>query len=148
MGTLQRATIRARGVIAAAATIILTGAPFAVQAVPISPNPNPEGSIINIVNDPYAVDTANPFYNAGAINIDSASILTNAAGAQIRFDDGGTLNNAGRLDNYGSMYGLGAQPHVLNNTGTLNNFARAAMEVHLVNAVGATTRTSTSRAAS
>ena len=51
-----------------------------------------------------SVNNDNPYTNAGTINIDSSSTLTNSVGARLNNCDpttrvGGTLNNAGTLVN-------------------------------------------------
>jgi hypothetical protein len=112
-----------------------------VQAAQITPNPNPSGSTIDIINDPFAVNNETPYSNGGTINIDTNSTLTNSVGAGLTNDGvGATLTNAGRIDNYG---GLGAGNYAtLTNSGTLNNFAGASLGSFeggsLTNAVGGT----------
>jgi hypothetical protein len=62
-----QATMNKKSVIAITVGIILTGVPLMVQAGQITPNPNPAGSTIDIINDPFAVNNANQFVNAGSI---------------------------------------------------------------------------------
>src|SRR6266850_2592797 len=152
-GLLAQATVHKKSMIAVAVSIILTGAPHMMQAAQITPNPNPAGSTIDIINDPFSVNNENPYSNGGTINIDSRSTLTNAVGATLnnydllgtgRFStltNAGTLNNAGtlsnfdgstltnsvgaRLNNYGLLGNGGIS--TLTNDGRLNNFAGATL---------------------
>lgn len=103
-------------------------APLLVQADQITPNPNPAGSTIDIINDPFAVNNDNPYSNGGTINIDASSTLTNSVGALLSnidpttHNDGGTLNNAGTLINNGYLNNSnGRGDGLLTNTGTLTN---------------------------
>src|ERR1700704_3101737 len=110
-----------RSMIAVLASLLLASAPLLVEAAQITPNPNPAGSTIDIINDPFAANNANPFVNAGTINIQSASTLTNS-GTLINDIGGvltnlGTLANTGTLTNAGTLTGFGK----LGNTGTLTN---------------------------
>jgi hypothetical protein len=73
------------------AAIALASSPLLVQASQITPNPNPSGSTIDIINDLFAVNTANPFENAGTLNIDSFSTLNNSG--TLTNDGGGNLTN-------------------------------------------------------
>ena len=77
-------------VISFMAIIVLIGAPF-VDAAQIAPNPNPDGSTIDILNDPFAVNNDSPFINGGTINIDSSSTLTNSVGARLSNFDPNTI---------------------------------------------------------
>src|SRR5882762_3666275 len=108
-GLLAQTPMNKKSMIALAASIILIGAPLLVQATQITPNPNPVGSTLDIINDPFAVNTANPFVNAGTLTIDSLSTLTNF----------GTLINqvGGTLTNFGTLQG-----HRFTNSGTLINY--------------------------
>ena len=114
-----------RKIISVVASLILIGAPLLLQAAQISPNPNPAGSTLDIINDPFAVNNANPYNNGGTINIDAASTLTNSVGASLHNFDlttnvGGTLNNTGTLNNLAGA-SINNTGGTLNNTGTLNN---------------------------
>jgi len=141
-----QATKSKMSMIALMAGLLLASAPLLVQAAQITPNPNPVSSTIDIVNDPFAVNNDNPFTNAGTININSSSTLTNSVGAaltngedEVNSDDvRATLNNAGRLDNYGVLSARNLAS--LTNTGTLNNFAGAGLYTigggRLTNTVG------------
>ena len=152
-GLLAQATVHKKSMIAVAVSIILTGAPHMMQAAQITPNPNPAGSTIDIINDPFSVNNENPYSNGGTINIDSRSTLTNSVGATLnnydllgtgRFStltNAGTLNNVGtlsnfdgstltnsvgaRLNNYGLLGNGGIS--TLTNDGRLNNFAGATL---------------------
>jgi len=101
--------------------------PLLAEASPISPNPNPVGSTIDIINDPTASTGVDPlFLNAGTINNDASSKLTISA----------PLANAGTLNNYGQVSQLN-----ITNTGTINNFGGfndVGNYGTLTNAVGAT----------
>src|SRR6267143_4014594 len=96
-GLLAQTPMNKKSMIALAASIILTGAPLLVQAAQITPNPNPVGSTLDIINDPFAVNNDNQFTNAGTININSSSALINT----------GTLNNAGTITNAGDLVNTG-----------------------------------------
>lgn len=114
--------------IAIVVSILLVSAPFIVQASQITPNP--PGSTFDIINDPFAVNNINPYVNAGTLNIDSTSTLTNSMGAVL--NNSGTLNNAGKIENHRGM---------LNNAGTVNNFGtwhEFATPTPSTNSVGAT----------
>jgi hypothetical protein len=115
-------------------TIIVTAMPFTVQAIQITPNPNPDGSTIEIINDLSAVNLENPFINEGTINIDSNSKLTNSM-----YSIGAMLINADIVNNYGILL---TDDGNITNTGTLNNFAGAGLGSSdggtLTNAIGGT----------
>src|SRR6267143_1126961 len=118
-GLLAQTPMNKKSMIALAASIILTGAPLLVQAAQITPNPNPAGSTLDIINDPFAVNNATPYSNGGTINIDASSTLTNTLGATLKNTIGATLNNYGALGS-----GSGSR---LTNVGTLNNYAGARL---------------------
>jgi PEP-CTERM motif len=129
-----------------AVSIILTATPVIVQATQITPNPNPEGSTIDIINDLAAFNNEDPFSNGGIINIDSGSTLTNEFGATLNNYEndssnccGGTLNNAGTLINYGVL-ASDYDGATLTNDGTLINYGGLSniSGAALINAIGAT----------
>ena len=101
-------------------SILLLGVPCLGQATQITPNPNPSGSTIDIINDPFAFNNLNPYVNNGIINIGSTSALTNSG--SITNTNGGILNNVGTLTNQAgsSITTLGLSR--LSNAGTVTNY--------------------------
>jgi hypothetical protein len=98
--------------------------PYSVQASQIAPNPNT--GTIDIINDPTAFNSDNPFTNQGTISIDSTSTLTNNTGAQLSNGDftccaivPGTLINNGTVINNGVLSNIYAS--TVTNNGTLTN---------------------------
>ena len=103
--------------------VLLTGLPLTSEAVQISPNPNPAGSTIDIINDPNAFNNV-AFINEGTINIDATSTLTNLAGAGLRIAGDAHINNRGTFINQtGGALGHGGNgnPGYIDNSGMFIN---------------------------
>ena len=100
------------------AAIAFASTSLLVQAAQITPNPNPSGSTLDISNDPFAVNAANPFTNTGTINIDLLSTLTNQTAGTLL--NQGTLTNNGVLINNGGLQNNNSGA-TLTNAGTLTN---------------------------
>src|SRR5437867_884153 len=62
------------------AGFLFTDASLLVEAGQLAPNPNAVDSNIDLINDPFAVNT-DPFSNGGNSNLDSALTLTNSSGS-------------------------------------------------------------------
>jgi hypothetical protein len=116
--------------LAIVAGTVLASVPLYLEAAQITPNPNPTGSTIDIINDPFAVNNANPYFNAGTINVDSSSTLTNNAhllnNAFANLNNTGTLTNTGTVTNSGTLDNQ-LTTGMLINTGWLNNQTGATL---------------------
>ena len=129
---MRRGIIRAqsnmskKSVTAVAVSMLLIGVPLLVQAAQITPTPNPAGSTIDIVNDPFAFNMETSYVNSGALNISQGSTLTNNTGATLSNNGGLSVNSTGTLLNNGILNNTGhyttSFQSTFTNTGTFNNF--------------------------